>query len=114
MGGAGLPGEPKRLSQMFIDSMASEEQLGAVLKKYGEAEKDLQRAYHLTRQKHQEGMQMMIDEFDYHPAYKRGFIRKWETADGRKRENLAYKRVPEEFTGKYFTPLRDPMKSKGK
>merc|ERR1712118_197810 len=44
-------------SQMFIDSMASEEQLGAVLKKYGEAEKDLQRAYHLTRQKHQEGMQ---------------------------------------------------------
>jgi len=101
-------------SQMFIDSMASEEQLGAVLKKYGEAEKDLQRAYHMTRQKHQEGMQMMIDEFDYHPAYKRGFIRKWETADGRKRENLAYKRVPEEFTGKYFTPLRDPMKSKGK
>ena len=43
-------------------------------------------------------MQMMIDEFDYHPAYKRGFIRKWETADGRKRENLAYKRVPRSHT----------------
>jgi hypothetical protein len=98
------------LSQEFIDSMASEEKLGAVIKEYGKAEKGLQRAYHETRAKHTTAMQMLQDEFDYHPAYRRGFVRKTWGEGEAKRENLAFKRIPEEFTGRWFTPKRDPMK----
>jgi hypothetical protein len=116
------------LSYTFLNSMASEQALGGILKQYGAAEKGLQRAYHETRANHAKGMQMLQDEFDYHPAFKRGYARKtWVTSTGEKRENLQYNpgesRAPPplnlakapankgvEFTGKYFTPMRDPMK----
>jgi hypothetical protein len=111
------------LSHEFLGSMASEEALGGILKQYGAAEKGLQRAYHQTRANHAAGMQMLQDEFDYHPAYKRGYVRKkWTTSKGDVRENLVYNpgefmnlaQAPRnkgiEFSGKYFTPLRDPMK----
>jgi len=112
-----------RLSRDFVESMASEENLGGIINKYGAVERNLQREYHEARAKHAKGIKMLEREFDYHPAYKRGFTR------GERKENQ-YKGLPgeieailgprpgcrgrpaEEFSAAYYTPLADPMKSK--
>merc|ERR1711964_920692 len=68
-------------SMSFVNSMASEDELGFVMKEYGKMEDGLQSAYHKMRGSHAKAMEMLKRDFDYHPAYKRGYVRKWTATD---------------------------------
>lgn len=78
--------------EKFIAAMADEKALGGVMKQFQGMNSNLQKDYHVAREKHKRGMKLLKDEFGYHQAYRLG------------REG--------EFTATYFTPAADPNKKR--
>ena len=56
-------------NQAWIDSY--EKDLGPFKDKYAVLVKDIEQLYGSAKEKHAKGIQMLVDEFDYHVAYKR-------------------------------------------
>ncbi|CAD7942305.1 unnamed protein product [Amoebophrya sp. A25] len=74
--------------QDYCDSMVSEASIGGVLKQFDAMEGYLKKAYGRVREGHAKGIDLLKNEFGYHPAYKRGHAN--------------------EFSASYFTPVSDP------
>eukprot|EP00397_Hematodinium_sp_SG-2012_P064186 GEMP01090207.1.p1 GENE.GEMP01090207.1~~GEMP01090207.1.p1 ORF type:complete len:138 (+),score=27.80 GEMP01090207.1:74-487(+) len=76
----------------FMEAMVSEASLGGVLEQFDGMEAGLKDVYDTVRVKHKRCVELLKKDFGYHPAFRRG--------------------VPNEFTGTYYTPIKDPRRSR--
>jgi hypothetical protein len=82
--------EAQKLRSQFEIGL-SEDAVGKVMLEAGTLQAFLEEEYKLARERHAQDMQTLSSTFDYHAAYKRGIAKR-------------------EFTGTYFTPVRDPKR----